>query len=235
MSQPDVLELAKQGNPRAIAAIVNHLAKPYHITAKATRQEDCLHILLESEQTINQSTAVALIYKIVSSLKSESIRAIRVYGRQVGEKSATWNQEIMLMTPEADFPVELEQNSSPEAPEAEEIIPANATVSESSIMAQNNEPAFSIAPEQVELPATLPTPPEEAETASPEDMTQTEADEIDPSETIALLRKPEAFVLITFALVLLLWEAYMSFMEEAAAEQQTAGKGFAPKSNGVER
>jgi uncharacterized glyoxalase superfamily protein PhnB len=235
MSQPDVLELAKQGNPRAIAAIVNHLAKPYHITAKATRQEDCLHILLESEQAISQPTAVALIYKIVSSLKSESIRAIRVYGRQVGEKAATWYEEISLITPEADLPGELEQNSSPEAPESEEIIQADVPVSESSIMAQNNEPTFSIAPEQVELPATLPANPEEAETASPEEMTETDIDQSDQSETIALLQKPESFILITFALVWLLWETYMSFMSEAEAEQPTAGKGFAPKPNGSER
>jgi hypothetical protein len=233
MSQPDVLELAKQGNPRAIAAIVNHLGKPHHISAKATRQDDRLHILLESEQPIHQPTAVALIYKIVSSLKSDAIETIHIYGRQTGEKSVVWNQEITLAASIMTPPPELEQPEATDPAESEAMMQADAAMAESSMMAQNEQFSLSLEPEQVELPATLPpattTPPES--TAS-----NTVAEpEIDQSETLAFLQKPESFILITFALVLLLWEAYISFMEEAAAEESTAGKGFAPKSTGDDR
>lgn len=231
MSQPDVLELAKQGNPRAIAAIINHLGRPNHISAKATRQDDRLHILLESEQPIHQPTAVALIYKIVSSLKSEAIAAIHIYGRQTGEKSVAWNQEITLAASTMTPPPELEQPEAiNDATESEAMSQADAAMAESSMMAQN-QVSLSLEPEQVELPATLPL---DASPAEPAAAKPTPEPDTDSAETLTFLQKPEAFILITFALVLLLWEAYMEFMEEAA-EESTAGKGFAPKSTGDDR
>ncbi|MEW6494680.1 MAG: hypothetical protein AB1589_19515, partial [Cyanobacteriota bacterium] len=51
MTQPNLSKLAKQGNPKAIAALINRSLKPKGITAKACLEENgCLQVILESSQ-----------------------------------------------------------------------------------------------------------------------------------------------------------------------------------------
>ncbi|MCT7967037.1 hypothetical protein NG799_11885 [Laspinema sp. D1] len=50
MNQPNLLELAKQGDAKAIATLMNRKLQPKGITAKASMKNDCLQIMLESAQ-----------------------------------------------------------------------------------------------------------------------------------------------------------------------------------------
>jgi hypothetical protein len=47
-TQPNLLELAKQGNAKAIATLINRQLQPKGITAKAAFKDGCLQIMLES-------------------------------------------------------------------------------------------------------------------------------------------------------------------------------------------
>ena len=49
MTQTNFLELAKTGDPRVIAGLLNHSLQSQGITTKATRRSNELHLLLEGE------------------------------------------------------------------------------------------------------------------------------------------------------------------------------------------
>lgn len=95
-TQPNLLELAKQGNPKAIATLMNRQLQTKGITAKVVLKNSCLQVLLESAQVPNQQTLVAFVRKGITSLGCESIQSVRVYGRQIGEEVPDWSQEFEL-------------------------------------------------------------------------------------------------------------------------------------------
>ncbi|MFB2938065.1 EcsC family protein [Aerosakkonemataceae cyanobacterium BLCC-F154] len=94
MEQQNLSELAKQGNAQAIATFMNRPLQPKGITVKAVMKNDCLQILLEAAQVPNQQVLVPLINKWMSNLGAESIKKVKVFGRQAGEEFPAWNEEF---------------------------------------------------------------------------------------------------------------------------------------------
>jgi len=66
MTQLNILELAKQRDAKAIAALMNRQLQPKGITAKATLKDGCLQIILESDQVPDQQALVAFVRKLTS-------------------------------------------------------------------------------------------------------------------------------------------------------------------------
>ena len=91
-----ILEMAKQGNPKAIAAWFNQVLQPKGITVLAMIKEDCLHIVLDSAQIPPQQDASKFIEKKLLQLSLTSINFVKVHGRLTGQKSVTWTQNITL-------------------------------------------------------------------------------------------------------------------------------------------
>lgn len=100
MSESNLLMLAKQGNAKAIAAMLNKSLQPKGVTAKVGVKDDCLQILLESAQIPDQEAMVSYIRKGLIKLGVESIKTVKVYGRQKGVESPAWNQQFELAVPE---------------------------------------------------------------------------------------------------------------------------------------
>lgn len=100
MAQPNLRELAKQGNPKAIAIMLERSLQPHSITAKVGRKEDCLQILLESDQLPEEQMMVSFIRNGLIKLEVESITTVKVYARQTGEESPAWQQTFELVAPE---------------------------------------------------------------------------------------------------------------------------------------
>jgi hypothetical protein len=123
MTQENLRQLAKQGNPKALATIINQSLKPKSITAKVGLKDDCLQVLLESAEIPNQQAMVSFIRNGLTRLEVESIRTVKVYGRQLGEESPAWNQSFEMMpeveTPSIPEPMELEAPLSPQEIELE--------------------------------------------------------------------------------------------------------------------
>ncbi|MCT7960845.1 EcsC family protein [Laspinema sp. D1] len=99
MNQPNLLELAKQGDAKAIATLMNRKLQPKAITAKASMKNDCLQIMLESAQVIPQETVVAFIRRSVQTLGAESIKRVKVYGKQTKEEFPDWSEEFEVEAP----------------------------------------------------------------------------------------------------------------------------------------
>lgn len=122
MTQQDLRELAKQGNPKALATIMNQSLKPKNITAKVGVKNDCIQILLESAQVPDQEAMVSFIRNGLIKLKVP-INNVKVYARKLGEENPAWNQTFELI-PVQDTPVipePIDEPFFPETPPLEEM------------------------------------------------------------------------------------------------------------------
>lgn len=115
MTQTELLELAKQGRPTAIAALINRSLEPKGITAKAALKGRCLQITLAAPKVPNQKVLAGFIYQGVMKLGPEAIASLKVLGLQNGQKAPAWSQEFKL-SPQAEFSEELSAIAPREAP-----------------------------------------------------------------------------------------------------------------------
>ncbi|HEY9698334.1 MAG TPA: type IV pilin-like G/H family protein [Trichocoleus sp.] len=96
LQQPNLLVLAKQGNVKAIATLIQHQLEPQGIQVKAALKEHCLYILLEAAQPLSQLSLVHLIQQGIQKLGLETIDQVRIYGKQTGAEQPAWSEEIRL-------------------------------------------------------------------------------------------------------------------------------------------
>jgi hypothetical protein len=97
-SQPDLLELAKQGDARAIAALLSRSLESKGIAVKVFLRDKCLSIFLEASQTPNQQLLTSAVHKGLTSLGITSIKTVKLYGRQKGSDLPDWQQQFILKT-----------------------------------------------------------------------------------------------------------------------------------------
>lgn len=96
MTQPNILELAKQGDAKAIALLLNRQLQPKGITATAALKDGCLQVMLEAVEVPSQQVLAAYMSKSIAGLGAASIEKVKVYGRQTGTKVPAWNQEFEM-------------------------------------------------------------------------------------------------------------------------------------------
>jgi hypothetical protein len=97
MTELNFQELAKQGNlATAIASWLNSQLQSEGITASANLDGDCLDIILEAEQVLREDTLVDFVRTELTNLQPDSIRKVKVQGRESGQIAAAWSQEFSL-------------------------------------------------------------------------------------------------------------------------------------------
>ncbi len=99
MTQSNLLELAQQGDPQAIAALMNQSLQPRGMTATVERMGNHLSVLLEADQVPNRQTLTAFVHRGISNLGIESIRSVKVLGQQTGTNLPVWTQDLTLEPP----------------------------------------------------------------------------------------------------------------------------------------
>ncbi len=98
MSQQDLIKLAQQGDPTAIAALINYALDSFGVQAKATRRDHHLYLLLESEQLPNQSSCLRVIQNGMLRLGISQIRLITVRGQKTSPPCQSWTYSVSLET-----------------------------------------------------------------------------------------------------------------------------------------
>lgn len=141
---PKAVKLAQQGDAGAIAALLHQSLQYRGIQMQVSIQQNCLWILLEGKQVPNQTTVVQRIREEIALLSLPTIKAVKVYGRQLGQSKADWSEEwaiqpavmrssrnkVSVMVPARPQPSPSSSDSLPEeAPIAE------PTVSQARLMA----------------------------------------------------------------------------------------------------
>ncbi|NER50910.1 MAG: hypothetical protein F6J92_30415 [Symploca sp. SIO1A3] len=95
-TQQQLLALAKQGNPKAIARLITNSLKGQGITAKANIKGDCLWVMLESAQVPDSSVVVPFIRRGMIKLGGASIKTVKIYGKQTDASAPAWSKDIDL-------------------------------------------------------------------------------------------------------------------------------------------
>lgn len=100
MPVQEILDLAQQGHPTAIATLMNYITQPRGMKVRVRRQADELHILLEAEVVPDQQQMVLFVQDNLQELQVQSITSATVYGRQQGDRLPAWQQTIALAAQE---------------------------------------------------------------------------------------------------------------------------------------
>jgi O-antigen/teichoic acid export membrane protein len=149
MTEPKLSKLAKQGNPKAIAALINRSLKPKGITAKAYLQKNgCLQIRLESSQVPPRSL-VRIIRKGLISLEIKSINRVKIYGKKLAQENPDWHEEFQLPTSTPSTLSEVISSSTPAEGRAD-TLPAsqNSTENIHSLNTQSVQKKETLSPSQ---------------------------------------------------------------------------------------
>ncbi|MGF1567662.1 MAG: hypothetical protein ACFCVD_06280 [Nodosilinea sp.] len=93
---PHILQMARQGDPNAIADLINSHLEPKGILAKVTQQGDGLQVLLEAHQVPHQADLVAYVSKGIMGLDLASVHRLSISGRQVGSDSSAWVEDVVF-------------------------------------------------------------------------------------------------------------------------------------------
>jgi hypothetical protein len=96
MTDSNLLELAKLGDPQAIATLMNQSLQSRGMSATVDRQDDCLEVILEGERVPNRQALTAFVQQGINNLGVQSIRSIRIVGQQFGASYPAWMQEIQI-------------------------------------------------------------------------------------------------------------------------------------------
>ena len=99
MTQQDLLGQARQGNVEAIATLLNRALQSKGITAKVGIKGDCLYVSLVAERVPPQRVFAPFIHQAIVKLGVKPVKTVRIYGRQSGQDSPTWYQEVDLSSP----------------------------------------------------------------------------------------------------------------------------------------
>ena len=101
MDHGKLLEQLKQGEPVAIATLLNRYLEPKGVKAQAALQDSRLHLVLESPQSApNQDVYTAYIQHGVVGIKeiagwsNDRFSCIVLFGRQLDKKRPTWTTTI---------------------------------------------------------------------------------------------------------------------------------------------
>lgn len=94
--QQETVRLAKQGDPSAIAALINQSLRPKGIVAKVVRKNDCLRILLDASPPPDQVASVRFVESGITKLEIPGITTLQILGRPMGQSLPVWSQIILL-------------------------------------------------------------------------------------------------------------------------------------------
>lgn len=110
MTQPDLRKLAQQGDPGAIARLLNRTLQPRGVTARVVLNEQELKILIASSRPLEQQAFVQLIQQQINALNSPAITRVKIYSQQVGEATPSWYQEFVPTSPPKLFGLSSNRN-----------------------------------------------------------------------------------------------------------------------------
>ncbi|RUR73771.1 hypothetical protein ACF3DV_03140 [Chlorogloeopsis fritschii PCC 9212] len=99
MTQANILELARQGDAKAIASLMNSQLQLKNVTVKVNFKNTQLEIKFQSTQVPEQENLVKYVRQEIMGLKTVCIKNVKVYGFQEGKLAPLWSQELNIEVP----------------------------------------------------------------------------------------------------------------------------------------
>ncbi|HIK18967.1 MAG TPA: retroviral-like aspartic protease family protein [Leptolyngbyaceae cyanobacterium M33_DOE_097] len=95
-ASPSPIKLAQQGDPTAIAQLLNQALQAHQVAAKVIRKDGMLRILLEAAHVPDQIKLVPYLEHNFKKLAIPSIHTIELQAKQASAAKIAWNQKIIL-------------------------------------------------------------------------------------------------------------------------------------------
>ncbi|OCR02908.1 hypothetical protein BCD67_16665 [Oscillatoriales cyanobacterium USR001] len=115
MTETNYQQLAQQGNPEAIAFLLNQQLESQGITVTTKLTNDCLEVILESPQIPDRYEMVDFVRNQLTNLEPESIKTAKVEGKKTDSNTLAWSQGFPLEMSSYSmltFPAETPVNST---------------------------------------------------------------------------------------------------------------------------
>ena len=97
MTQLSLMEMAKQGDPHAIAALINRSLTSKGIQASAELESpECLKISLQAAQVPSQKAIVTIIQRGMMVLQVEQFKSVKIFTYCSDNSYLAWQYEIIL-------------------------------------------------------------------------------------------------------------------------------------------
>lgn len=226
MPSQNTLELAKRGEPEAIATILTYyLMQRYNTTASVIRLGNYLSVLIDVTFAADQVMLVSLVLEIVRLLRLKEIDTIEISARRLGDRKVLWSQTIELVesrdtnlimndefTPSTSQPVSVDFETTTQAT-ATQAIPQD-DANPSTLAEPTATPSVAMASTEMEKPA-----PAIAAVADTSEDTTDEWGEI----LKKLIDRPEMLAIVVFALMVALWDTYADWLSEIELNQPISG------------
>ena len=129
-NEAELIRLAEQGDPRAIAAIMNYYFNAQRIEIKVGWEKQRLLILAEANPAPQQDILLHPLERILAQLKLKTLQAITLYGRTTGDVDPAWTVEIQIKQPSASI-APTRPSALTAAPAASEANGANSGIAKS--------------------------------------------------------------------------------------------------------
>ncbi|MBE9098688.1 hypothetical protein [Vacuolonema iberomarrocanum] len=230
MPSQDILERAREGDPRVIAAMLNRVLSPLGVRSQAARRDRTLHVVLSGDVVPDATRMATVMRRLADELRMKSIEQIRLYGQKLGEESVAWKQHLAVtMEPESTTSMTNYQSDTPEVRPQNENSPVPPA--ETPVEPLSSAPSEPVTPAPISpmsnsdpapAPAIAPTSPEPMTSTAPTDLergaladalTLGESSHGDDAEVSRLLQRPEAVVLLFLLVLATLWDLYLDLAE----------------------
>jgi len=120
MEDPNLIKLAKRGDPMAISAWMSQQLEAQGVWVMADRHQDWLELTMESVEVPEPAELIQFVQQGLVTLDPKGVQSVRVRGRQLGETRSAWIQEFHLgaisLAPKSIDPASIEQ--IPDLPKA---------------------------------------------------------------------------------------------------------------------
>ncbi len=147
----EIWQDARQGEPTAIATLINRSLHPRGIHVLARRRGSCLQIMLEAAKSLPQESCLQYILKGLQKLDPDGILNVRLHGRLLGDEWPEWTRTLELKATLPNHP----RDTSGITPAVTAQPPALAA-----IQAPTSAPRPASTPPQAPtIAATAPSPP----------------------------------------------------------------------------
>lgn len=171
MSDSRLLDIARQGDPRAIGTLLNAVLLPKRVKATVVRQAEELMITLHSEKMLNQGAAVTLIRTALEKLHLPEIQRVFIESRVLGVP--LWESDFALQVippPPAIADPWVTETAPPEPspPEPTLLDVMSAFMTAEVSATSDSQDAVARSPQEEEQPIPVETTPEYGNIVPPE-------------------------------------------------------------------
>lgn len=149
MTQSSLFELARNGNPQAIASLMNQVLEPKGVVAKTQLEGNCLHILFTSDHSLSQTAIASFVQNGLNALGTKSFQTVKLYAKKLGQETPLWVDTFSLKSYAEVTQPPTSRAVSPTA----SLLPPPASVATGSTLPTVEKPRAAVAKPQARRPA----------------------------------------------------------------------------------